>query len=371
MAVLILSKIEIVIFLKIKKGFLNFYSVIICVGKILISRADMKEKTLLMEETFLSPYATKSKDSVWRLKDEDPCPMRTDFQRDRDRIIHCKSFRRLKNKTQVFFSPEGDHYRTRLTHTLTVSQIARSIARALSLNEDLTEAIALGHDLGHTPFGHSGERILNKLNPNGFKHNIQSGRVVDFLENDGKGLNLTREVVDGIINHKSDSHPKTLEGKAVSIADRIAYINHDIDDAIAGGFLTIDAIPKDLIDTLGKRSSERINTMVFSIYKESEGKNQVAMTKEIAEATASLRQFLFDNVYNADTFKREETKADRLISSLYEYYKTVPTDLPEFYFSEIEKDGIDTAICDYISSMSDTFVVKEFTKLFIPDKWEL
>ena len=199
----------------------------------------MKDKTLKIEEMFLSPYALKSKDTVGRLKEEPPCPMRTPFQRDRDRIIHCKAFRRLKNKTQVFFSPEGDHYRTRLTHTLAVVQIARSISRALSLNEDLTEAIALGHDLGHTPFGHSGERILNKLNPNGFLHNRQSVRVVDYLEEDGKGLNLTREVVDGILNHKKGWQPKTLEGMAVNYADRIAYINHDIDDAIRSGIISM------------------------------------------------------------------------------------------------------------------------------------
>ena len=257
----------------------------------------MKDKTLKIEEMFLSPYAKKSKDTEGRLRYEEPCPMRTDFQRDRDRLLHCKSFRRLKNKTQVFFSPEGDHYRTRLTHTLLVSQVARAIARALSLNEDLTEAIALGHDLGHTPFGHAGERILDKLNPNGFFHNVQSGRVVDVLENDGKGLNLTREVVDGIINHKMSSNPKTLEGRAVSVADRIAYINHDIDDAIAGGFITAEDLPKDAVRLLGKNSSERINSMVFSIYRASDGKNTVEMEKDIADATKVLRDFMFKEVY--------------------------------------------------------------------------
>lgn len=330
----------------------------------------MKEKTIQIEEKFLSPFAARSKDSVGRLRAEEPCPMRTDFQRDRDRILHCKAFRRLKNKTQVFFSPEGDHYRTRLTHTLTVSQVARSIARALALNEDLTEAIALGHDLGHTPFGHSGERILDKLNPAGFKHNEQSGRVVDYLENDGAGLNLTREVVDGIINHKQSCNPKTLEGKAVSIADRIAYINHDIDDALESGFITFDELPKDLIDILGKTSSKRINTMLFSIFQESEGKNKVEMQPHIAEATAKLRSFLFERVYGAETFKKEERKADRMITALYEYYKGSPSELPEFYRGEIDSFGIDVAVCDYISGMSDNFVVKEFTKLFIPDKWE-
>ncbi len=331
----------------------------------------MKDKTLKIEEMFLSPYATKSKDTVGRLKEEEPCPMRTEFQRDRDRIIHSKSFRRLKNKTQVFFSPEGDHYRTRLTHTLNVSQIARAIARALSLNEDLTEAIALGHDLGHTPFGHSGERILNRLSPNGFLHNLQSGRVVDYLEHEGRGLNLTREVVDGIVNHKSDCNPKTLEGKAVSLADRIAYINHDIDDAIDGGFITVNDLPKDLIDVLGARSSKRINTMIMSIYKESDGKNKVEMEKDIGEATNELRKFLFERVYGDKIFKDEETRADRMISALYEYYKQNVDKLPEFNKKELDKFDIDTVLCDYISSMSDSFVVKNFTELFIPKKWEL
>lgn len=330
----------------------------------------MKDKTLIIEQTFLSPFATKSKDTEGRLRYEAPCPMRTDFQRDRDRIIHCKSFRRLKNKTQVFFSPEGDHYRTRLTHTLNVSQIARGIARALSLNEDLTEAIALGHDLGHTPFGHSGERILNKLNPKGFLHNIQSGRVVDYLENDGKGLNLTREVVDGIVNHKLNCNPKTLEGKAVSLADRIAYINHDIDDAIVGGFITLKDLPQKSIKILGETSSERINTMIYSIYKNSDGQNKVEMEEEIAQATTDLRSFLFDRVYNDKTFKIEEEKAERMISALYDYYKKSPELLPEFNRKELETEDLDTVLSDYISSMSDSYVVKIFTQLFVPNKWE-
>ena len=331
----------------------------------------MKEKTAKIEKTFLSPFAKRSEDTVGRLKKEEPCPMRTEFQRDRDRIIHCKSFRRLKNKTQVFFSPEGDHYRTRLTHTLSVSQIARSIARALSLNEDLTEAIALGHDLGHTPFGHSGERILNRLNPNGFSHNLQSGRVVDFLEKDGKGLNLTREVVDGIINHKMSCKPSTLEGMAVNLADRIAYINHDIDDAIDGGFITFNDLPKELIEILGKTSSQRINAMIYSIYRESDGKNKVEMEKSVAEATLKLREFLFKNVYNDEAFKKEEVKADRMISALYSYFKDNPELMPEFNYNLLNTTDIDTVVSDYLSSMSDGYVVNLFTKLFIPDKWKL
>ncbi len=331
----------------------------------------MKEKTLKIEEMFLSPFAFKSTDTIGRLREEEPCPMRTPFQRDRDRIIHCKAFRRLKNKTQVFFSPEGDHYRTRLTHTLAVSQVARAIARALSLNEDLTEAIALGHDLGHTPFGHSGERILTELNPKGFEHNQQSGRVVDLLENDGLGLNLTREVVDGIINHKLKTTPKTLEGRAVSLADRIAYINHDIDDAIDGGFITLQDIPKDLIDILGTASSKRINTMLRSIYIESEGKNKVEMQPEINDATMRLREFLFERVYKHKTFRDEEERAKRMLTSLYTYYKKSPEKMPEFYVKRLDVDDIDTVLCDYISGMSDMYAVKTFSEIFIPKNWKL
>lgn len=330
----------------------------------------MKEKTIRIEDAFLSPFACKSKDSLGRVKDEPPCPMRTDFQRDRDRIIYCKAFRRLKNKTQVFFSPEGDHYRTRLTHTLTVSQIARSISRALSLNEDLTEAIALGHDLGHTPFGHSGERILNKLNPKGFLHNEQSVRVVTKLENDGKGLNLTREVVDGILNHKKGNIPMTLEGMAVNYADRIAYINHDIDDAISGGFITDKDLPKDAAALLGKTSSERINAMIMAIYRESEGKNSVKMADAEEQATEELRSFLFRKVYNDVTFKTQEEKAERMIGAMYSYFYDKTDALPEFYLKELLSADKDTVICDYISGMSDGYAVKTFTQLFIPDKWE-
>ena len=331
----------------------------------------MKDKTFKQEEMFLSPYAFYSKNTVGRLKKEEPCPMRTEFQRDRDRIIHSKAFRRLKNKTQVFFSPEGDHFRTRLTHTLTVSQVARSIARALSLNEDLTEAIALGHDLGHTPFGHSGERILNKLSPHGFKHNVQSGRVVDILESDGKGLNLTREVVDGIVNHKISCNPKTLEGKAVSLADRIAYVNHDIDDAIDSGFITRSDLPKDLIDLLGETSSKRINTMIMSIYKYSDGVDHVEMEPEIADATLKLRAFLFERVYTADALKKEEERADRMISAMYDYFKKHKEDLPVFYIKQLLTCDEDTVLCDYISGMSDRFATKTFNDIFVPSGFKL
>lgn len=331
----------------------------------------MKQKTFEMEKMFLSPYAVKSCDTVGRLKEETACPMRTDFQRDRDRIIHCKAFRRLKNKTQVFFSPEGDHYRTRLTHTLAVSQVARAISRSLSLNEDLTEAIALGHDLGHTPFGHAGERILSSLNPNGFKHNAQSGRVVDFLENDGNGLNLTREVVDGIINHTLSSSPSTLEGKAVSIADRIAYINHDIDDAINGGFITVDDLPKSTREHFGDTSRDRINAMLKSIYATSEGENFVKMADDVSEMVMELRTFMFERVYTAKTFREEEERAKKMISALYEYYYSDWARLPEFFKDRLEKDDIHTVLCDYISGMSDIYAVKTFNEIFVPKNWKL
>ena len=331
----------------------------------------MKEITYKIEETFLSPYAKRSWETEGRLREEPPCPMRTDFQRDRDRIIHSKAFRRLKNKTQVFFSPEGDHYRTRLTHTLNVSQVARSIARALSLNEDLTEAIALGHDLGHTPFGHAGERILARLNPNGFLHNVQSKRVVEFLEKEGKGLNLTREVVDGIVNHKSGLTPKTLEGMAVNIADRIAYVNHDTDDAISGGFITYEDLPKSVKKVLGETSSKRINAMIMAIVSKSQNKNFVEMEEKVFSATQELRAFLFDRVYKNKTFIEEEERADRMLSSLYAYYKNNLKKLPEFYYKELEIYEVDTVICDYLSSMSDGYAISTFNGLFVPKTWKL
>lgn len=331
----------------------------------------MKDKTLKKEEMFLSPYATKSVNTVGRLKAEEPCPLRTEFQRDRDRIIYSKAFRRLKNKTQVFFSPEGDHYRTRLTHTLNVSQVARSIARTLSLNEDLTEAIALGHDLGHTPFGHSGERILSHLNPKGFRHNEQSGRVVDVLESDGKGLNLTREVVDGIVNHRMALKPMTLEGRAVSLADRIAYVNHDIDDAIVGGFIESEDLPKDCVAILGNTSSQRINTAIISIFNESNGKNKVEMSPSVAAAMDKLRKFMFERVYNHPKIYAEEQRADRMISALYEYYLENKDAMPEFYKRLLDEYDIHTVVSDYISSMSDMYVVKTFTSIFVPNNWKL
>ncbi|MCQ2399383.1 MAG: deoxyguanosinetriphosphate triphosphohydrolase [Clostridia bacterium] len=319
---------------------------------------------------FLSPYAKKSAETVGRDREETPCPMRTEFQRDRDRILYSKAFRRLKNKTQVFYSPEGDHYRTRLTHTLDVAQVARSIARSLSLNEDLAEAIALGHDLGHTPFGHSGERILNKLSETGFEHNVQSRRVVEFLEKDGEGLNLTLEVRDGIENHKMKLNPMTLEGKAVSFSDWIAYLNHDIDDAIKAKIIEMDDIPKDVLDVLGHTSRERINTMIMSIVRKSEGKNFVEMEDEVLEATKKLRAFLTDVVYSSDKARGEEIKAENMLSAMYEYFYKNVDELPEFNRSCVERFGKNVAICDYLSGMTDRYAVSVFREIFIPKNWK-
>ena len=329
----------------------------------------LKERTFAIEEQFLSPYATKSKDTKGRLREEKPCEMRTDFQRDRDRIIYCKAFRRLKNKTQVFFSPEGDHYITRLTHTLDVAQIARSLARALALNEDLAEAIALGHDLGHTPFGHSGERILNKLAPNGFRHNEQSVRVVDVLEKDGNGLNLTFEVRDGILNHKKSGHPATLEGSCVSFADRIAYINHDLDDAVRAGVLKPEDIPSEITDVLGNSSRERITTAITSVWLNSYGKNCVTMGQDVEQASEALRAFMFDRVYFTEFARGEEDKAERMLSYMYEYFLGHMEKLPATFVKLAKSYPKEQVVCDYISSMTDRYAVYTFNRIFIPRGW--
>ena len=326
----------------------------------------MRDITLSKEKQFFSPFACLSGDTQGRQKYEEPCPMRTEFQRDRDRIIYSKSFRRLKNKTQVFFSPEGDHYMTRLTHTLDVAQVARSIARCLDLNEDLCEAIALGHDLGHTPFGHTGERVLERLNPNGFSHNKQSLSVVDLLENDGAGLNLTYEVRDGIVEHRKSGNPHTLEGKVVSLSDRIAYMNHDIDDAIRAGIFTEKDLPEKVVNVLGKTTSERINNMIYSILRSSKGKNEVTMEKEVLSASNELRDFLFTTVYDDLAAKEEEQRANEMLTAMYKHFKENTEKLPDFYKGLLKDFDVDTVVSDYISSMTDRYAVYTFEGIFIP-----
>ncbi len=313
----------------------------------------------------LSPYAAKAALSKGRERPIEPCPLRTVFQRDRDRIIHCKSFRRLKHKTQVFLSPEGDHYRTRLTHTLEVSQIARTIARCLALNEDLTEAIALGHDLGHTPFGHAGERVLQKLTGH-FEHNEQSLRVVELLEN-GTGLNLTFEVRDGIVNHRKSSRPQTLEGMVVNLADRIAYINHDIDDALRAG--VISGIPEECAQGLGQTHGERINTMITDIVRSSADRPEVTMSGDVAALTETLRQYMFENVYLGSVAKTEETKAEHMLEMLFELFVAQPQMMGADAPRRIEAYGLQTAVADYIAGMTDRYVVALFREIYIPKGW--
>lgn len=317
----------------------------------------------------LSKYAFKVVNSKGRKKDITPCAIRTDFERDRDRIIHSKSFRRLKHKTQVFISPETDHNRTRLTHTLEVSQISRSISRALCLNEDLTEAIALGHDLGHTPFGHSGEQILNEICPFEFKHNLQSVRVVEKIEGAGRGLNLTYEVIDGIKNHCHGFKPSTLEGEVVFFSDKIAYINHDIDDAIRFGVLKPSDIPKEYTDILGDTNSKRINTMILDIIKNSYDKNKIKMSDEIFEATMGLRSFLFENVYHSKRASEEGDKGKAIVKRLYEYFMEHPKKMPEEFYIMTNNDDLARVVCDYVACMSDIYAINMYKELFIPNAY--
>ena len=333
---------------------------------------NIREEQEKREHLIFSPYASFSDESRGRDRDEEPCPMRTIYQRDRDRIIHCKAFRRLKHKTQVFLAPEGDHYRTRLTHTLEVAQIARSIARALNLNEDLTEAIALGHDLGHTPFGHAGERTLNSLCPMGFAHYRQSIRVVEFLEKDGQGLNLTWEVRDGILNHRTSGNPSTLEGKAVRLSDKIAYINHDIDDGIRAGILKESDIPSDYTDVLGNSTKERLNTMISDIIMNSIGKNDLVMSEPVRKAMTELRKFMFESLYLNPTAKSEEAKADKLITELYRYYVANTDKLPDTYKRFITEfdERPEQVVCDYIAGMSDQYSISKFQEIFVPKAWK-
>lgn len=327
-----------------------------------------RETAELREKQLLSQYAAFSSESRGRVTPLEPCPVRTAFVRDRDRIIHCKSFRRLKHKTQVFLSPVGDHYRTRLTHTLEVSQIARTISRALMLNEDLTEAIAMGHDLGHTPFGHSGEKVLNALVPGGFEHNVQSLRMVEKLEN-GIGLNLTYEVRDGILNHKKSGKPCTLEGYVVSLADRIAYVNHDIDDAIRAGLLSNEMLPKSCIEKIGRTHGERINALIMDILSVSFSKPFVRMSDEMMTEFDRLRDYLFENLYHDSRAKAEESKAVGVVETLYRHYlKNIDT-LPDDFKKNIEEDGAERVAADYIACMTDRYAVRDYERLFVPKDW--
>lgn len=336
---------------------------------------NIRETYELFEVEYLSQYAAKSKYTKGRKYEEVPCEIRTDYQRDRDRIIHSKAFRRLKHKTQVFLSPEGDHYRTRLTHTLEVSQISRTIARSLKLNEDLTEAIALGHDLGHTPFGHTGEKILNQLVESGFKHNEQSLRVIDFLEirNGKQGLNLTFEVRDGILNHPLKYSPATLEGQIVSISDRIAYINHDIDDAERANIITENQIPEEYLKLVGYTHGNRINTMIVDIIENSKRLDKIQMSREISECTTQLRDFLFENVYFNKVAKSEDEKTTFIIEKIFEYYLKNFELLPEFYLKIYDENSFtkNEIIKDYIAGMTDRYAMKVFEELYIPKPWKI
>ena len=327
-----------------------------------------REITIDIENKTLSEFACKSNDSKGRDTAEPSCDIRTDFQRDRDRIIHCNAFRRLKHKTQVFLIPKSDHYRTRLTHTLEVAQIARTISRALRLNEDLTEAIALGHDLGHTPFGHDGERTLAALYSGGFKHYEQSVRVVERIEREGKGLNLTKEVKNGILCHTNKT-ADTLEGVVVKFADKIAYINHDIEDAIRGGVIKQTDLPEFPVRVLGATKSQRITSLTKSIIENSMGCNEIKYDDTTRRAHDELREYMFQNVYYAAETNQEKDKACRIVEYLYSYYLENPLRMPELYRDIARNESTEIAVCDYISCMTDDFAIDKFTELCVPKSW--
>jgi dGTPase len=332
----------------------------------------IREELEEIELKTLSIYASFSRYSKGRDREETPCDIRTCYQRDRDRIIHCKAFRRLKHKTQVFLAPAGDHYRTRLTHTLEVSQIARTIAKALRMNEDLTEAIALGHDLGHTPFGHAGESALNNICEDGFAHFEQSIRVVEILEKKGQGLNLTKEVRDGIVNHRTSGNPSTMEGKIVRLSDKIAYINHDIDDAIRGKILSESDLPVEFTNILGHSKKERLNTMIYDIVNNSLDEPDIIMSVRIESAMKGLREFMFKNVYSNPVAKGEEIKAKRMLTQLYNYYLYHIEEMPEEYIwlINVRKERPERVVCDYIAGMTDQYSVRKFEELFVPSFWK-
>ena len=333
----------------------------------------IREKQEQWEAQYLSPYAALSKNSRGRDRYEPQCDIRPVYQRDRDRILHSKSFRRLKDKTQVFLTPEGDHYRTRLTHTLEVSQTSRTIAKALRLNEDLTEAIALGHDLGHTPFGHAGERALNEICPGGFAHYLQSVRVVEMLEKGGSGLNLTKEVRDGIANHQVSTTPMTLEGRIVRICDKIAYVNHDIDDAIRGHIIKEEEIPAEFTNVLGHSLSERLNTLIHDIITSSEDKNDITMSAHIEEAFQNLRAYMFKSVYTNPVAKSQEAKAEQMVKELYQYYMEHVELLPKESRAMMDEQGepLERVVCDYVAGMTDRYAVAKFKDITIPDAWDV
>lgn len=332
----------------------------------------IREQQEKSEHINLCRYAAFSDESRGRDRDEEQCDLRTVYQRDRDRILHCKAFRRLKHKTQVFLSPGDDHYRTRLTHTLEVSQIARTIARSLKLNEDLTEAIALGHDLGHTPFGHVGERTLAACAGNNFRHNEQSVRVVEKLENRGAGLNLTWEVRDGILNHKTSLMPATLEGQCVRLADKIAYVNHDIDDAIRGNILKESDLPSNITDVLGKNTHDRLNCLIHDVIRTSEGRESVEMSPDIGEALGRLRTYMFRYLYTNPVAKSEEIKADKMLRILYEYFiedvSRLTNECVEMIYMGVEPR---TVVCDYIAGMTDNYAIETFRSIYIPKSWKV
>lgn len=321
------------------------------------------------EKQTLSPYAFLTAGTKGRDYPYEPCPVRTEFQRDRDRILHCQSFRRLMHKTQVFLAPVDDHYRTRLSHTLEVTQIARIIVRALRLNEDLTEAAALGHDIGHTPFGHAGEDAMRRCFSPDFTHYAQSLRVVEKLERDGQGLNLTWEVRDGIVNHTGSHMAATLEGVIVKFADRIAYINHDIDDARRAGILSLEDIPKDILDTLGRGHGERINRMVMSVIEASTDRPEIRMTDEVGQATEELRRFLFAHVYEDSSAKTEDEKAKTMLIRLFDYYTEHPEQMPELYRRNVETEGVKRCVCDFVAGMTDRYAIDLYCELFVPRVW--
>lgn len=328
-----------------------------------------RERREAQERRFLSPYACLSADSRGRAWPVEPCPVRTCFQRDIDRIVHSKAFRRLMHKTQVFLHPEGDHYRTRMTHTIEVVRIARTLARGLQLNEDLTEAAAYGHDLGHTPFGHAGERVLNEIMPGGFEHNVQSLRVVDRLENDGDGLNLTYEVRRGILCHTGPDRAETLEGQLLRLADKIAYINADIDDAMRGGIIYPTDIPVHISQVLGFTHGERIERLVLDIVANSQEGMEIHQSPEVAQAMAELKNFMFEAVYFNPKAKGEESKAEDMICHMFEYYCKHNDKLPCEYQDILVREGVERAVTDYIAGMSDAYAVEKFEELFIPMRW--